>query len=49
MPNRKPADLVDRPLPDLTLLDADGEPFRLRQFPGKPVTLFFFTHLQSLG
>ena len=49
MPDHRLADLVDQPLPDLTLLDADGQPFVLRQAVGKPLTLFFFTHLRSPG
>lgn len=49
MPDQKLAAMVDQPLPDLTLVDADGQPFALRKFVGKPLTLFFFTHLRSPG
>jgi len=49
MPDRRLAALVDQPLPDLTLLDADGQPFALRQAAGRPLTLFFFTHLRTPG
>ena len=49
MPDRRLAALVDQPLPDLTLLDADGRPFALRQATAKPLTLFFFTHLRTPG
>jgi len=49
MPDRKLAALVDQPLPDLTLVDADGAPYALRQSHGKPLTLFFFTHLGTPG
>lgn len=49
MSDRRPTDLVDQMLPDLTLVGADGQPFRLHQLVGKPLTLFFFTHLRSPG
>ena len=49
MPDRQLAALVDQPLPDLTLIDADGQPFALRQLSGRPCTLFFFTHLRTPG
>ncbi len=49
MSQRDPADLLDQPLPDLILEDADGQPFPLRQYLGKPLTLFFFTHLRTPG
>ena len=41
MPDRQLAALVHQPLPDLTLVDADGKPSPLRQRTGKPLTLFW--------
>jgi peroxiredoxin len=36
-------DLLGHPLPDLTLIDARGADFRLRQFvPHRPLVLFFY-------
>jgi len=36
-------ELLGRPMPDLTLADARGEPWRLRQFvPRRPLVLFFY-------
>ena len=36
-------DLIGRPLPDLTLPDSRGAPYRLRQFVGhRPLVLFFY-------
>jgi hypothetical protein len=38
-----PDGLLGRPLPDLTLPDAHGADYRLRQFiPNKPLVLFFY-------
>jgi len=43
MPDRAAQDLVDQPLPDLTLDDAEGRPFALRSRVGlRPIVLFFF-------
>lgn len=36
-------DLLGRPMPDLTLLDPQGHPYRLRQFVSlRPLALFFY-------
>ena len=38
-----PVDLLGQPLPDLTLPDARGVDYRLRQFiPDRPLVLFFY-------
>jgi peroxiredoxin len=43
-------DLLDRPLPDLTLPDASGTSYRLRQFVGRrPLVLFFYVLNGSPG
>jgi peroxiredoxin len=43
-------DLLGRPLPDLTLPDARGGGYRLRQFvPRRPLVLFFYVLNGSPG
>jgi peroxiredoxin len=38
-----PDALLGQPLPDLTLPDSSGAPFRLRRFvPERPLVLFFY-------
>jgi peroxiredoxin len=42
--------LLERPLPDLTLSDAHGAPYPLRQFVGRrPLVLFFYLMNGSPG
>jgi peroxiredoxin len=43
--SRRTEDLLDRPLPDLELLDSEGGAYCLRKFVGRsPVAFFFYIH-----
>jgi len=43
-------DLLDRPIPDLSLPSASGEAFRLRQLVGvQPLALFFYIRNATPG
>lgn len=46
----RPEDMIGKPLPDVTVTDARGEPYSLRRHVGeKPFALFFLIHVGSPG
>jgi peroxiredoxin len=50
MPNPRPEDLLDQPIPDVALPGSDGETLRFRGRSGiGPLVLFFYVRNASPG